>query len=161
MSRSRTLAIAAAALIAISGMARAEEIGEVTTVFNLLSPNHKIKIEAFDDPVVSGVACHVSRAVAGGYKSYVGMAEDPSNASIACRQIGPITADLKALRARTGAEGETVFKASASILFKKVQVVRFVDLTRSTLVYLIYTDKLIEGSPQNSISTVPVQPWGR
>jgi CreA protein len=156
MPFSRTLIAAAVALIAITGVARAEDIGEVTTVFNLLSPNHKIKIEAFDDPDVSGVACHVSRAVSGGYKSYVGLAEDPSNASIACRQIGPITADLKALKAK---DGETVFKQSASILFKKVQVVRFVDLKRSTFVYLIYTDKLIEGSPQNSISTVPVQPW--
>ena len=132
--------------------ASAEEIGDVTTTFKLLGANHKIVIEAFDDPDVSGVACHISHAKTGGMKGAVGLAEDPSEASIACRQIGAIdTSKLDKLK-----NGEVVFKESLSLIFKSLQVVRFYDKKRNVLVYLAYSDKVIEGSPKNSISSVPV-----
>ena len=133
----------------------AEEIGEVSTTFNLLSPNSKIVIEAFDDPDVAGVSCHVSKAQTGGLKGAVGLAEDPSEASIACRQVSAIdVAKLGNLK-----NGDTVFKESRSLLLKKLQVVRFYDKKRNVLVYLAYSDKLIDGSPKNSISSVPVMKW--
>ncbi len=131
----------------------AEEIGSVDTAFKLIGPDHKIKIEAFDDEKVSGVACHVSRAVTGGVKGAVGLAEDTSDASIACRQVGPIQFKEK-LEA-----GESVFSERRSVLFKRLQVVRFCDETRNTLVYLVYSDKLVDGSPKNALSTVPIRPW--
>jgi CreA protein len=112
-------------------------------------------IEAFDDPDVSGVTCHVSKAQTGGLKGAVGLAEDPSEASIACRQIGAIdVSKLNSLK-----NGDTVFKESRSLIFKKLQVVRFYDKKRNVLVYLAYSDKLIDGSPKNSISSVPVMRW--
>lgn len=131
----------------------AEEIGSVDTKFNLLGPDHKIVIEAFDDPKIQGVTCHLSRSKTGGLKGMVGMAEDSSDASIACRQVGPVQmpAELE--------EGEEVFKENRSLIFKKLQVVRFFDKKRNTLIYLVYSDKVIEGSPKNSISTVPIMPW--
>jgi CreA protein len=131
----------------------AEEIGSVSTAFKFLGPNHKIVIEAFDDPKVEGVTCHVSRAKTGGIKGAFGLAEDTSDAAIACRQVGPI--HFK----DTINEGETVFSERRSILFKTLQVVRFHDEKRNVLVYLVYSDKVIEGSPKNSISTVPIMPW--
>ncbi|MBF0614541.1 MAG: CreA family protein [Magnetococcales bacterium] len=141
------------ALFAGVGSLSAEVIGTVDTVFKMLGPDDKIVIEAFDDPKVDGVACHLSRAKKGGVTGGLGLAEDPSNASIACRQIGPIQMkeQLK--------DGESVFTKNTSLLFKTLQVVRFFDKKRNTLVYLVYSDKLIEGSPKNSISTVPVMPW--
>lgn len=148
----------AALLLTLAGLhttAYGEEIGEVTTVFKLLSPNSKIVIEAFDDPDVAGVTCHVSKAKTGGIKGAVGLAEDPSEASIACRQMGPIDtskmADLK--------NGDVVFKENRSLIFKTLQVVRFFDKKRNVLIYLVYSDKLIDGSPKNSISTVPIMKW--
>jgi len=137
--------------VMLSGsVASAEEIGSVNTVFKLLGPDHKIVIEAFDDPKVDGVTCHVSRAKTGGIKGGLGLAEDPSDASIACRQVGPISikGELQ--------DGEEVFKQSTSILFKSIHVVRFLDKKRNVLIYLVYSDKLIEGSPKNNISTVPI-----
>ncbi len=147
------LFITLAGALALPSHTRAEEIGSVDTAFKLLGPDHKIKVEAFDDEKVAGVACHVSRAVTGGIKGAVGLAEDTSDASIACRQVGPVrfTAALDA--------GEQVFSERRSILFKKLQVVRFCDETRNTLVYLVYSDKLVDGSPKNAISTVPLRPW--
>jgi CreA protein len=145
------LAAAAAALAAAS--VAAEEIGSVDTAIKIFGPNHKIVIEAFDDPKVEGVACHVSRARTGGFSGALGLAEDTSDASIACRQIGPVRF-LEALE-----DGEEVFSERRSILFKRLHVVRFHDKKRNTLVYLVYSDKLIEGSPKNSISTVPIMPW--
>ena len=144
----------AAALVLLAGGASAETIGEVDTAFRLLGANHKIVIEAFDDPKVSGVSCFVSRAKTGGISGSLGLAEDTSDASIACRQTGPI--DI----AGEIEDGEEVFGRRASVLFKRIQVVRFFDETRNTLVYLTYSDKLIEGSPKNSISAVVVRPWG-
>lgn len=128
----------------------AEEIGSVDTAFKLVGANHKIIIEAFDDPVVQGVSCYISRAKTGGIKGSLGLAEDASNSSVACRQVGPIS-----FKGNLPQQGE-VFNESASILFKKIRVVRAVDQKRQTLIYLIYSDKLIDGSPQNSITAVPV-----
>ncbi len=133
-----------------------EEIGSVSTVFKLLGPNDKIVIEAFDDPKVDGVTCHLSRAKKGGVSGAVGFATDTSDAAIACRQIGPITIkeELK--------DGDPVFNKRTSVLFKTMQVVRFFDEKRNVLVYLVYSDKLIDGSPKNSISTVPIlYNWGK
>ncbi|MFA7428939.1 MAG: CreA family protein [Rhodospirillaceae bacterium] len=135
--------------------AAAEEIGSVDTVFKFLGPNHKIVIEAFDDPKVPGVTCHVSRARTGGVSGAFGLAEDTSDASIACRQVGPITLP-EGLKKN---DGEQVFSERRSLLFKRLQVVRFFDEKRRVLIYLVYSDKIIEGSPKNAISSVPVMPW--
>ncbi len=145
--------LAAALLLGIGARAGAEEIGSVDTAFKVLGPNHKIVVEGFDDPKVAGVACHVSRARTGGIKGGLGLAEDTSDASIACRQIGPIRF-LESLE-----EGEEVFSERRSLIFKRLQVVRFHDRKRNTLVYLVYSDRLIEGSPKNALSTVPIMPW--
>ena len=134
-------------------VAGAEEIGEVSTVFKWLGPNDKVVIEAFDDPKVDGVTCYLSRAKTGGVKGGLGLAEDRSEAAIACRQVGPITlrGELK--------DGEEVFKERTSLVFKSMQVVRFFDRKRNTLVYLVYSDRVIEGSPQNSVTAIPILPW--
>ncbi|MEW5851549.1 MAG: CreA family protein [Myxococcota bacterium] len=129
----------------------AEEIGSVSTVFKMLGPNDKIVIEAFDDPKVEGVTCYLSRAKKGGLAGGVGVAEDTSDASIACRQVGPIRFK-EAFK-----DGEMVFQKDTSLLFKTMQVVRFHDRKRDVLVYLVYSDRIIEGSPKNSISAVPIQ----
>ena len=131
----------------------AEEVGEVSTAFKLIGANHKIVVEAFDDPDIPGVSCFVSRAKTGGISGSLGLAEDTSDASIACRQTGPITLPEEI------EEGEQVFRQRTSILFKKLQVVRFYDEKRNTLVYLSYSDKLIDGSPKNALSAVVVRPW--
>ncbi len=133
----------------------ADEIGSVDTAFKLLGANHKIVIEAFDDPEIKGATCYLSRAKKGGLTGSLGLAEDPSDASIACRQTGPIrlTDTIKSGKA----DGTQVFKKSTSILFKKIQVVRFYDAKRNVLIYLTYSDKLIDGSPKNSLSAIPIQ----
>ncbi|PZQ49378.1 MAG: hypothetical protein DI556_10920 [Rhodovulum sulfidophilum] len=142
-----------AGVVGAAGVAFAEEIGEVTTAFKLLGANHKIVVEAFDDPKVEGVSCFISRARTGGIKGSLGIAEDTSDASINCQQTGAIhfREDLK--------DGEEVFSQRASIMFKRIQVVRFQDKARNALVYLTYSDKLIDGSPQNSISAVIMRDW--
>jgi len=140
-------------LAALACGVHADEVGCVSTVFKWVGPNDKICIESFRDPKVDGVVCHVSRAVTGGVKGAVGLAEDTSDAAIACRQVGPIT-----IRGKLE-DGEDVFRESRSLVFKRLQVVRFFDRPNNTLVYLSYSDRLIEGSPQNSISTVPIMPW--
>lgn len=142
-------ALTAAALLACAG-ARAEQIGSVDTAFKLIGPDHKIVIEVFDDPRVRGVACYVSRAKTGGISGAIGLAEDRAEAAVACRQVGDIAFAGPLPRQ------EEVFSERASVLFKKIRVVRAVDPARNTLVYLVYSDKLIEGSPQNSITAVPV-----
>lgn len=151
----RRLVILFFTLFASSFTIRAESIGCVSTVFKLIGPNDKICIDSFNDPAVDGVVCHVSRAKTGGVSGAIGLAEDTSDASIACRQIGPITIK-KEIK-----DGESVFKESRSWLFKKLQVVRFYDKPNNTLIYLTYSDRVIEGSPKNSISTVPIMPWGK
>jgi CreA protein len=130
--------------------ASAEPIGEVDTVFKLIGPDHKIVVDAYDDPKVGGVTCFVSRAKTGGIKGAVGIAEDKADASIACRQVGPISFPIP-LRKQ-----EEVFSQRISFLFKRLSVVRMVDAKRNTLVYLTYSDRVIEGSPQNSVTAVPV-----
>jgi CreA protein len=147
----------AAALIWVANTALAEEIGTVGTKFRLLTPNDKIQVDAFDDEDIPGVACYVSRARTGGLSGAVGMAEDSSDASIDCRQIGPIRLP-DAVRSGK-ADGDEVFKRRTSLLFKSLQVVRFYDPKRNTLVYLTYSDRIIEGSPKNSITAVPILPW--
>ena len=132
--------------------AMAEEIGRVSTTFKFVGANDKIVIEAFDDPDIAGATCYVSRAKTGGVKGAIGVAEDTSDASISCHQTGPITLPERVASGKD--DGREVFKKSASLLFKKVQVVRFFDKKRSTLVYLTYSDRVIEGSPKNSISTI-------
>nr|WP_211168242.1 CreA family protein [Azoarcus indigens] len=128
----------------------AETVGEVSTVWKLIGPNHKIVVDAYDDPKVEGVTCYVSRAKTGGLSGAVGLAEDKAEASIACRQVGPLRIREPLPRK------EEVFSERQSVLFKRLQVVRMVDPTRNVLVYLTYSDKLIEGSPQNAITAVPV-----
>ena len=142
--------LAVASLLFTVTKVGAQQVGEVSTVFKLLSPNDKIVVDAYDDPKVGGVTCYVSRAKTGGYKGALGLAEDKSEASIACRQTGPITF-TKPLDAQ-----EDVLTERISLVFKKLRVVRMVDGPRNTLVYLTYSDRLIEGSPQNSVTAVPV-----
>lgn len=130
--------------------AHAELIGEVDTVFKFIGPDHKIVVEAYDDPHVAGVTCYISRAKTGGIKGGLGLAEDKAEASIACTQTGPITIGKPLPRQ------EEVFSERMSILFKKLRVVRMIDTKRNALVYLTYSDRVVEGSPQNSVATVAV-----
>lgn len=135
----------------------AEEIGSVDTVFKLFGPDHKIVIEAFDDPEVNNITCYISRAKTGGIKGGLGLAEDTSDAAISCQQVGPITLSEKIKKGKT--QGEVVFQKRTSLVFKKLQVVRFYDKKRNTLVYLTYSDKVVDGSPKNAISAVPIMAW--
>lgn len=128
----------------------AEEIGSVDTEFKLIGPDHKVVVEAFDDPSVEGVACYVSRAKTGGIRGALGVAEDPARFSVACRQVGPIRF------AKPLPSNEQVFREGASLVWKHVRVVRFVDAKRNTLVYLTYSDRLIDGFPDNAVTAVPV-----
>ncbi|WFC63941.1 hypothetical protein EWH21_20190 [Pseudomonas sp. REST10] len=145
----------ALSVMLLPGLALAETIGEVSTVFKWLGPNDKIVVEAFDDPKVEGVTCYLSRAKTGGVKGGLGLAEDRAEASLACRQVGPITFKGKL------EDGEEVFKERTSLVFKTMQVVRFFDKQRNTLVYLVYSDRVIEGSPQNAVTAIPILPWGK
>lgn len=142
--------VAVALLVLVGSASHAESIGDVDTAFKLIGPDHKIVVDAYDDPKVSGVTCYVSRAKTGGIKGAVGLADDKANASIACRQVGPIafTAVIP--------QQEEVLTERQSILFKRLRVVRMVDRARNALVYLTYSDRLIDGSPQNSLTVVPV-----
>jgi CreA protein len=142
-------ALAAAALL-LTSSAYAEQIGAVDTVFKLIGPDHKIVVDAYDDPKVRGVSCYVSRAKTGGIKGAVGLAEDKSEASIACRQVGPIGFE------KPLAEQEEIFNERISFVFKRLRVVRMVDTKRNTLVYLTYSDRVIDGSPQNSVTAVAI-----
>ena len=133
--------------------ANSEEIGCSTTEWKLIGANHRVCVYAYDDPKVSGVTCHISQARTGGIKGSLGLAEDPSQFSLACRQIGPIVLPAK-LRER-----EIVFSEDTSLLFKETQIHRLYDAKRKVLVYLGISRKIIAGAPNNAISTVPVQPW--
>lgn len=136
--------------------AGAEELGHVDTKFKWVGPDDKIVVEAFDDPAVAGITCYLSRAKTGGISGGVGLAEDTSDASISCQQTGPISLpdDIKSGKRNN----EQVFKQRTSLVFKTMQVVRFYDQKRNALVYLVYSDKVIEGSPKNSITAVPIRP---
>jgi CreA protein len=137
-------------LFPLASLASAEPIGEVDTVFKFIGPDHKIVVDAHDDPKVGGVTCYVSRAKTGGIKGALGVAEDRSEASIDCKQVGPITF--------TGPlpVQEEIFTERISLVFKRIHVVRMVDGKRNVLVYLTYSDRLIEGSPQNSVTAIAV-----
>ena len=138
----------------LSASAFAETIGCVTTEWKLLGANHKVCVESFTDPKVPGVTCHVGQARTGGVKGSLGLAQDPSQFSLSCRQTGPIALPDKLPK------NEVVFSEDTSILFKETRVIRMWDATSRTLVYLAISRKLIEGAPANSISTIPVMPWG-
>jgi CreA protein len=142
-------------LVAASGLARADDLACVSTTFKLLSPNDKVCVSEFDDPKVPGVTCHISQARKGGWGQPLGLNEDPSNFSVACRQTGPITADIAKLP-----KTEEAFTEKTSIFFKATRIYRLPDQKHNTLVYLAISSKLINGSPANAISTVPIMPWG-
>ncbi len=140
-----------------AGTARSEEVGSVDTVFKLFGPDHKIVVEAFDDPDVQNVTCYLSRAKTGGIKGGLGIAEDTADAAISCQQVGPITLTDKIKNAKQS--GTVVFQKRTSLIFKRLQVVRFYDEKRNALVYLSYSDRVVEGSPKNALSAVPIMPW--
>jgi CreA protein len=156
MRATTTLMLAAAVVgVAAAGFimfrpARADSIGSVDTAFKLIGPDHKIVVDAYDDPKVAGVTCYVSRAKTGGVSGALGVAEDKSEAAIACRQVGPVAIPQPL------PQQEEVFNERLSIVFKRLRVVRMVDAKRNTLVYLTYSDKVVEGSPQNSVTAVPI-----
>lgn len=131
----------------------AEELGSVDTKWRPLSPDDSIKLEVFDDEKIEGVACYLSRAQVGGYKGALGVAEDTSDASLDCRQVGPI-AIKKPLK-----KAEQVFRERRSFIFKSMKVLRYCDAVRNAIVYMVYSEKVIEGSPKNSVSAVPIRPW--
>ena len=139
------------ALLLASSPLSAEPIGAVDTEFVLIGPDHKIVVDAYDDPKVAGVTCYVSRAKTGGIEGAIGVAEDKAEASIACRQVGPVSFGSKPL-----AQHEEMFNERISLVFKHLRVVRMVDAKRNTLVYLTYSDRVIDGSPKNSVTAVPV-----
>ncbi|HYP34153.1 MAG TPA: CreA family protein [Burkholderiaceae bacterium] len=141
-----------AALLALAAAAavHAEQIGDVNTAFQWIGPDHKIVVDAYDDPKVAGVTCYVSRAKTGGIKGALGVAEDKAEASIACRQVGPVSIRQPL------PQQEEVFSERMSLVFKRLRIVRMVDRARNTLVYLTYSDRLVDGSPQNAVTAVAV-----
>ena len=147
-----------AATLALPFAARAADdpdlIFRKSTVFHWVSPNDKLATYAIDDPAVDGVACHFTVPERGGFKGWIGVAEEVSDISLACRQVGPIKFKAKF------EQGDDVFRRRRSLLFKKMQIVRGCDVKRNVLVYMVYSDRIIEGSPKNSTSTVPIMPWG-
>ena len=150
----RTTALLLAAVLLNANPAHAEKVGCVTTEWKLIGANHKVCVESFADPKVPGVTCHVSQARTGGVAGSFGLAQDPSQFSLACRQTGPITLPDKL------PNEATVFAEDTSVFFKETRVMRLWDEANRTLVYLAISRKLINGAPANSISTVPVMPWG-
>jgi CreA protein len=142
------------ALMPVHAAEEPDLIFKRSTVFKWLTPNDKLATYGLDDPEVEGVACHFTVPEKGGFKGWVGVAEEVSDISLACRQIGPIRIKAKF------EQGEDVFRKRRSLFFKKMQIVRGCDVKRNVLVYMVYSDRLIEGSPKNSTSTVPIMPWG-
>ena len=151
----KIVAHSALLLAFLTNVAHAEEIGCITTAWKLIGSNHKVCVQAFDDPKVQGVSCHISQAKTGGIAGTLGVAEDPSQFSIACRQVGPIVINGKL------PQEETAFTEDTSLFFKETKVSRLFDAKRNTLVYVAISRKLIEGAPANSISTVPIMPWNK
>ncbi len=158
-----SMRLAALALIAVAvgagSIAQAADEPDLifrrSTVFKWLSPNDKLATYGVDDPEVEGVACHFTVPERGGFKGWLGLAEEVSDISLACRQIGPIKFKNKS------DQGEDMFRQRRSLFFKKMQIVRGCDAKRNVLVYMVYSDKIIEGSPKNSTSSVPIMPWGQ
>jgi CreA protein len=151
MLRAVTVAACVGVAVLLPIRAHADDVGCTSTTFRFLGPNDKICVTAFDDPAIPGVSCHVSQARTGGVKGAIGVAEDPSRFAIACAQTGPITLPDKLPRE------ESVFSESTSLLFKDTKVIRMYDAKRDTLVYVAISKRVIEGSPMNSISTVPIR----
>ncbi len=151
----RLALIALALMFAAPGLARADDLACVSTTFKLLSPNDKVCVSEFDDPKVPGVTCHISQARKGGWGQPLGLNEDPSNFSVACRQTGRNSVDISKLP-----KEEEAFTEKTSIFFKATRIYRVPDIKHNTLVYLAISSKLINGSPANAISTVPIMPWG-
>jgi CreA protein len=148
---------AALAIVALAPAQAADEpdvIFKKSTVFKLLSPNDKLVVYGLDDPDVEGVACHFTAPEKGGWKGWIGVAEQVSDISLACRQMGPIKFKQKF------EQGEDVFRVRRSLFFKRMQIVRGCDTKRNVLVYMVYSDRPIQGSPKNSTSSVPIMPWG-
>lgn len=158
MNINKLIIYISAALLFVVMPALADKIGHVDTNFKLIGPDDKIVIEAFDDPGVAGITCYYSHATTGGLKGAAGLAEDSSDASLDCKQTGHITLTDEIKKSK--GDAQKVLKKRTSMLFKTLQVMRFYDEKRNTLVYLVYSDKILEGSPKNSISVVPVMPWG-
>ena len=150
MPHLRLAGLSALLVLASASTSAQEHIGDVSTEFKLIGPNHKVVVEAYDDPKVTGITCYVSRAKTGGLKGAVGIAEDKAEASIACRQVGPV--DFRSPLPQQ----EEVFNERMSVLFKRLRIVRLVDVKRNALVYLTYSDRLVDGSPQNGVTAVPV-----
>jgi CreA protein len=150
------IALVSAVLIAQAMAARADDLACVSTTFRLLGANDKVCVSVFDDPKVAGVACDISQARTGGVKGSIGLAEDPSRFALACRQTGPVTVDLGKLPER-----QQVYTERTSIFFKHTRVWRIIDKKRNTLVYLAISDKIVNGSPYNAVSSVPIMPWGK
>ena len=146
-----------ALMLMVGRVAHAAQIGSVDTVFKMFGPDLKIVVEAFDDPDVQNVTCYISRAKTGGIKGGLGLAEDTSDAAISCQQVGPVELSDKIKNGK--AQGEVVFQKRTSLVFKKLQVVRFYDAKRNALAYLAYSDKVVDGSPKNALSAVPIMPW--
>ncbi len=147
-------ALAGTAVAALADSADPDLIFRKSTTFKLLTPNDKLAVYGIDDPVVAGVACHYTAPEKGGLAGALGLAEQTSDISLACRQYGPIKFNGKF------DQGDVVFSERRSLFFKKMQIVRGCDVKRNILVYMTYSDKLVDGSPKNSTSTVPIQPWG-
>ncbi|HEY4847634.1 MAG TPA: CreA family protein [Methylocella sp.] len=141
--------------VAAPALARADDLSCISTTFNLLSPNDKVCVTGFDDPKIPGVTCHISQARKGGWGQPLGLNEDPSNFSVACRQTGPISVDMSKLT-----DNEEVFTEKTSIIFKATRIYRMLDKKHNTLVYIGVSSKIVSGSPFNSISSVPIMPWG-
>ncbi|HET7447623.1 MAG TPA: CreA family protein [Methyloceanibacter sp.] len=150
----RAVLAAAAVSLAATGMTWADDFPCVSTTFNLLSPNDKVGVSDFDDPDVPGVTCFISQARTGGWGQPFGLNEDPSNFSVSCRQSGPITADISKLPAK-----EEAFTEKTSIFFKRTRIYRIPDVKRNAIIYLAVSSKLINGSPANAISVVPIMAW--
>ncbi len=127
-----------------------DKIGDADTVFNLLGKNDRIEVEGFDDPDVKGVACYISYAKKGGLKETVNLEEDASDASVSCVQSAPqIEYDENVVK-----KPRQVFKRSASFAFKSQQIIRYYDPKRKAFAYMVYSDKIIQGSPKNSLSSI-------
>lgn len=155
----RFAALALVAMMGAGSVAHAADEPDLifrrSTVFKWLSPNDKLATYGVDDPEVEGVACHFTVPEKGGFKGWLGLAEEVSDISLACRQIGPIKFKAKS------DQGEDMFRQRRSLFFKKMQIVRGCDAKRNVLVYMVYSDRIIEGSPKNSTSSVPIMPWGQ
>jgi CreA protein len=154
------LSIAVSFFVAVTFVSNAQSADEPdlifrrSTVFKWLTPNDKLATYGLDDPEVDGVACHFTVPERGGFKGWIGVAEEVSDISLSCSQVGPIIFKAKF------EQGEDVFRKRRSLFFKKMQIVRGCDVKRNALVYMVYSDRIIEGSPKNSTSSVPIMPWG-